>query len=412
MPEFLYEGLDLSGVRVDGRLSADTREQAMGVLRQQGVTPLVLNVCNATVQPDHVVRRTSGALFSRHQSGLTGDQILGFIKELGSLLRAGLPLDRCLRVLSQTQVHPALKALQQELLDAVKAGRSLSQALASHPNYFGPLHINLVRAGELSGKLAQALLYLAEHLERGRTLRSSLVSALTYPGILLFTALLSVVLMLGFVVPQFKPLFNDLGDRLPLLTHMVVVVGDFLVDQGVMLLLVLGVGGALLVRWWATDAGRRQKEQLLLTLPLLGRLLLMYQLSQFTRTLGTLLTNGVGLMQAVVIARDGVSYVSLRAQLESLTGAIKQGHKFSRALADCQLMDPASLQLVSLGEETGRLDEMLLELTHRHEEHIQLQTRRALTLLEPLLILGLGLVVATIIIAILLGILSVNELVA
>jgi general secretion pathway protein F len=409
MPEFSYVGMDVKGSHAEGHISAESREQAMSNLRQRGITPLEVVQRQNSGSPLLSTLRMGGG---QRAKALTQDQILEFVKELGSLLRAGLPLDRSLRVLSQTQTHGGLQALQQQLLDAVKAGRSLSLALAAHPDSFGPLHVNLIRAGEVSGKLSQALLYLAEHLERGKALRSSLVSALTYPAILLVTALLSVALMLGFVVPQFKPLFSDLGDRLPFLTHLVVVAGDFLVSNGWVLLLTLGGGGWMVSRWWATDAGRQQKERGFLAVPVLGRLLLTYQLGQFTRTLGTLLANGVGLIQAVSIATGGVSYVSLQLRLGTLSEAIKQGQKFTRALTECQLFDPASLQLIAVGEETGRLDEMLLELTKRYEERVQLQTRRALTLLEPVLILGLGVIVAAIIIAILLGILSVNELVA
>ena len=229
MPEFSYIGMDVKGVHTEGHISAESREQAMGSLRQRGITPLEVVQRQKSGSPLLLTLRMSGG---QRAKALTQDQILEFVKELGSLLRAGLPLDRSLRVLSQTQTHGGLQALQQQLLDAVKAGRSLSQALTAHPDSFGPLHVNLIRAGEVSGKLSQALLYLAEHLERGKALRSSLVSALTYPAILLVTALLSVALMLGFVVPQFKPLFSDLGDRLPFLTHLVVVAGDFLVTNG------------------------------------------------------------------------------------------------------------------------------------------------------------------------------------
>lgn len=412
MREFSYVGVDSKGLQSEGSVSAGSREQAMGVLRQRGITPIEIAERSQPVRPASSGWRMRLGGASGKKQTLDQNQILEFVKELGALLRAGLPLDRSLRVLSQTQTNLALQELQVQLLDAVKTGRSLSQALGVHPDYFGPLHVNLIRAGEVSGKLASALLYLAEHLERGKALRSSLVSALTYPAILLFTALLSVALMLGFVVPQFKPLFSDLGDRLPALTHMVVVAGDFLAEYGLAVLLVLVGGGWALVQWWKTESGRRQKERALLALPILGRLLLTYQLGQFTRTLGTLLANGVGLIQALTISTEGVSYAGLRAQLGTLADSIKQGKKLTRALTDCYLFEPASLQLIAVGEETGRLDEMLLELTKRYEEQVQLQTRRALSLLEPVLILGLGLMVATIIIAILLGILSVNELVA
>lgn len=417
MPEFQYRALNAQGQTSQGRIQANDQAQAMRLLRQQGLTPTELvspeGVGALPVASSTPTSGTGRRWFQRERSAkITADDVLAFVQELGTLLRAGLPLDRALRVLTQMQLHPGMQALQQDMLKAIKAGRSLSQAMVAHSPTFGPLHVNLIRAGEVSGKLPEALSYLTEHLERSKSLRSSLVSALIYPAILLGTAAVSVALMLGFVVPQFKPLFSDLGDRLPWLTDVVVRLGDTLVEHGPGLLLAITVLVLVLGRWWQTDNGRRQKERLLLGLPLLGPLLLRYQVSRFTGTLGTLLANGIGLIQAIGISRDGLNYDTLRQRLAPLSDAIKQGQRFSRVIADSHLLDPAALQLVALGEETGRLDTMLLELTKQQEAALQTQTRRLLTLLEPLLILSLGLVIALIIIAILLGILSVNELVA
>lgn len=417
MPDFQYRALNAQGQTNQGRIQASDQQHAMRLLRQQGLTPTELvSPDSVGALPGAVISSSAPAgrrWFNRERSAkITSEDVLSFVQELGTLLRAGLPLDRALRVLTQMQQHPGMQVLQQDMLKAIKAGRSLSQAMVAHSPTFGPLHVNLIRAGEVSGKLPEALGYLTEHLERSKALRSSLVSALIYPAILLGTAAVSVALMLGFVVPQFKPLFSDLGDRLPWLTDVVVRLGDTLVQYGSGLLIGLLLVVVALDRWWRTDSGRGQKERLLLGIPLLGPLLLRYQISRFTGTLGTLLANGIGLIQAIGIARDGLSYSTLRVRLAPLSDAIKQGQRFSRVIADSQLLDPAALQLVALGEETGRLDTMLLELTKQQEATLQTQTRRLLTLLEPLLILSLGLVIALIIIAILLGILSVNELVA
>jgi len=163
--------------------------------------------------------------------------------------------------------------------------------------------------------------------------------------------------------------------------------------------------------WWRTPSGRLSQERLILSLPLVGPLIKRYQIGRFTRVLGTLLASGVGLVQSLSIARDGLTYDVLRKQLDGLPSAIKQGQRFTRAIADVQVLDAAELQLVALGEETGKLDTMLLELAQRQEHAVELQSRRLLTIMEPMLILGLGIVIAVIIISILLGILSVNELV-
>lgn len=416
MLDFEYQAVDPKGQRTSGRVTASGRQQALQTLRHQGLTPIELTAISGDVSstasrtPSAAASRASGWPLRRSVTVRT-DDLHAFIQELTALLRAGLPLDRSLRVLSEMQPRPAVSDLQRALLKDIKSGRSLSQAMGAHVPPFGPLYINMVRAGEVSGKLPEALGYLLEHLERSKALRSTLVSALIYPSILLLSAIVSIALMLGFVVPQFKPLFEDLGDRLPVLTAVVVWLGDTLVQAGPYLVAALAIVALLLERWWRTPAGRLQKERVALSIPLVGPLILRYQVGRFVRTLGTLLTNGVGLVQSLSIAKDGLTYDSLRKRLDLVPSAIKQGQRFTRAIAEVQLLDPAELQLVALGEETGRLDAMLLELAQRQEHAVELQTRRLLTILEPLLILGLGVVIALIIIAILLGILSVNELV-
>lgn len=418
MPDFEFLAVDGRGQQTGGRLTAPDRHHALQSLRRRGLTPIDLTAADGTAPPPassvtaSAVSPGAGRRAFLRSRAIRTDDLHAFIQELTALLRAGLPLDRSLRVLADMQPHPALRDLQRTLLKDIKSGRSLSQAMAAHAPPFGPLYINMVRAGEVSGKLPEALGYLLEHLERSKALRSTLVSALIYPAILLLSAILSIALMLGFVVPQFKPLFEDLGDRLPVLTAAVVWLGDMLVEVGPQLLIAVLLLALALDRWWRTPAGRLQRERLTLSIPLLGPLILRYQLARFIRTLGTLLINGVGLVPSLTIAKDGLTYDSLRNRLHPVPTAIKQGQRFTRAMADVQLLDPAELQLVALGEETGRLDAMLLELAQRQEHSVELQTRRLLTLLEPLLILGLGVVIALIIIAILLGILSVNELVA
>jgi len=326
------------------------------------------------------------------------------------LLKAGLPLDRAIKVQIESAAEGAQKQLLQELLDALKGGKALSAGLEKRSDVFNHFYINMVRSGEASGHLADVLQELAAYLERAKTVRASVISALIYPAILAAVATLSVFVMLGFVVPEFEALFEDMGESLPLLTQMIVGLGDLVSAWGWMLLLLSGASVWWVRRWVATPAGREWLDLKSLTLPLVGSIMLKYEVARFARTMGTLLHNGVAMLRATDIAVGTVGNSLIRASLTELPHTIKRGGRLSQAL-DVQVFSPVALQMVRVGEESGSLDKMLLELAQVSEGEVEDEVKRALTLLEPALILGMGGIIAIIIMGILMGILSVNTLV-
>ena len=268
----------------------------------------------------------------------------------------------------------------------------------------------MIRSGEASGRLGEVMQRLAEYLERQREVRSSVVSALTYPAILACVALISIAVMLGFVVPQFEALFADMGEGLPGMTRLVIALGDVVRSWG-WLLLILGVlTFFVLQRWLRSDEGRRWWDRRLLSLPILGGLTEKYELARFARTAGTLLDNGVALLTAINIASNTVGNTLVRGALDGLPAAIKAGRRVSDTLAEGDAFSPLMVQMVRVGEESGRLDEMLIELAKVYDREVETGLKRALTLLEPLLILVMGVLIAFIIVSILMGILSVNDL--
>ena len=326
------------------------------------------------------------------------------------MLRAGLALDRALRVLIGMSAKPSVKAMLEDLLKSVKAGKGLSQALAPHSAQFGEFYVSMVRSGEAGGQLASVLGQLAEHLERVKVLRESVVSALIYPAILVAVSVLSVFLLLGFVVPQFETLFADLGDGLPLPTRIIVASGHIVAEWGWLLVLVGGAGLWFAQRWLATHTGQLWRDRTLLKLPVFGDIVRKYEITRFARSMGTLLGNGVPIVAALRIASDTMGNQCLRGAIESVAPAIKQGGRMADALEASELFTPLALNMVRLGEETGRLDAMLLEVARVHDNEVQSGVKRALTLIEPALILTLGLLIAGIIVSILMGIMSVNDL--
>lgn len=415
MAEFDYRAADASGQIVSGRIRAVGREQALTELRRKGLTPIgleegdfgpVLNDFAAEAR-----RGASGGFWSFRRDPAPGRaDVHHLTMEIAVMLRAGLQLDRALRVLIDMSSKPSVTAMLEEILRAVKGGKGLSQALAQYHSVFGDFYISMIRSGEVGGHLAQVLERLVEHLERSRELRESVVSALIYPAILVVVAVLSVALMLGFVVPQFEGLFSDMGDALPLPTRMIVGLGHLVRDWGGVIALGTAALGYLIWRRLSSLEGRRWFDGVLLRFPLLGELVRKYQLALFSRSMGTLLGNGVPIVNAMRIAADTVANHRLRLAFEGVVPAIKGGQRMAEALAPTRLFSPLALNMVRLGEETGRLDVMLLELAQVTDRDVKSGIKRLLTMIEPLLILVMGGVIAMIIVSILMGILTVNDL--
>ncbi len=401
MPQFSYRAIDRNGKSKDGVVEAPGLELASRELRSQGLTLLKLEAGAAN---------NAGA-----EEGLTGkppsrESILSFTSELAVLLRAGLPLDRALKVLIEMAVQPQMNQLLSQLLKSVKGGKALSQGLLQHEDIFGNFYINMVRSAEASGQLPEVLARLVEYLENAKATRDSVISALIYPCILLVVAMLAIVGMLGFVVPQFETLFADMGDALPLMTRMVITSADFVASY-FWLIVVVVVGLGWYVRnWAASEKGRAQLHEKLLKLPIAGEIIFEFEVSKFARTAGTLLGNGVPMLQAISIAINTVENEVIKESLGVLPPAVKAGKRMSSALDKTGIFTPMVIQMIRVGEESGSLDEMLLELAKVFDGHVQTGVKRVLTLLEPALILLMGVVIAFIIVSILMGILSVNDL--
>ncbi|AVR89142.1 type II secretion system F family protein [Thauera aromatica] len=445
MTEFAYRAAHGDGSITEGHIEASSREAAVRQLRARGLTPvrlepasaaapkaapappptaakmgsapekLTVNVAPAAGAASRPAGQTvppasaSPGLFSRDRGPGPAD-VHHLTGELAVMLRAGLPLDRALKVMAGMSQKASVAALLEDLLDAVKSGRGFSQALQPHQALFGDFYVNMVRSGEAGGQLGEVLERLAEHLERTRALRESVISALIYPAILVLVAAVSVFLMLAFVVPQFESLFNDMGEALPLPTRIIVGAGHLVADWWWLIVLVIVLAVSACRRWLRTPAGRDWRDRRMLGLPVLGGVVLKFEITRFARSMGTLLGSGVPIVTAIKIASDTMGNIRLREAMAGVAPAIKQGGRMAGALEVTGLFTPLALNMVRLGEETGRLADMLLELARVHDGEVQSGIKRALTLLEPVLILLLGGVIAAIIVSILLGILSVNEL--
>lgn len=412
MAIFEYRASDQGGSLHQGVETASDLQSAARALRARGLTPIVLTpnsagaVSQATDSADSNPK--TNLIFNRTDT-VSSAQVLRLTSELSVLLHAGLPLDRALKIQIDTAEPGALKLMAEDILKTIKSGRAFTVALDQYPGVFSSFYVSMVRSGEASGNLAGVLSELSVYLERSKAVRSTVVSALVYPAILAVVATLSVAIMLGFVVPEFESIFDEMGDGLPVLTQFIIVLGDVVSAWWWLML-----GGIIAVshfakRWVSTPEGRAAVDSKLLNLPIAGPLLRKFEISRFARTMGTLLSNGVAILKAVDIARGTVSNALIKEHLAGLEPAVKRGERLSKAMQP-DIFSPMAIQMVLVGEESGRLDTMLIELAQVYEAEVESDVKRALTLLEPALILGMGGVIAVIIMGILMGILSVNTM--
>ena len=405
MPEFAWRAAQADGQLLEGRFEAAAADAVLRHLRERGLTPIKVEDAAAAdvAVPGRGNRRAL-------RGPVTRADVLALTSELSIMLRAGLALDNALRVLIEMSAKPSVRQLLETILEDVKGGVPFSRALAKRGDLFGDFYINLVRSGEASGQMSQVLERLVAHMERLRALRESVVSATLYPAILLVVAALSLIGMLGFVVPQFEKLFTDMGDALPLPTRFVMMLGHGFQRWGLVIGLVAVLLGRLLWRWLRTPPGRAWWQNRALRLPIVGPLLYKYELTLFARSLGTLLGNGVPLLTGLHIATETVGNAGLRAALGKMAPLVKDGARMVRAMTATQVFEPLAINLIRVGEETGRIGPMRPELADVLNREVETGIKRALTLLEPILILVLGVLIAAIIVSILLGILSINDL--
>jgi general secretion pathway protein F len=302
-----------------------------------------------------------------------------------------------------------MAVLMQDLRDRVRGGKALSQALAEHPKQFDRLYINMVRAGEASGSLGPVLQRISEFQERSAELRSSVQSAMIYPLVLVGVAILAVAVMLFYVVPKFGGTFKQFGKSLPPATEKLLAISEFARSDGWMIVLGI-VAAVILIRGrMRTEAGQLKWDLQKLHMPIIGQLFKKIEVARLARTLGTLLGNGVSLLPALTIVKDTVDNRALAQSLDGVLVRLKEGQGFSRPLMETGLYPKLAVHMVAVGEETGKLDTMLLKVADVYDREVNTALKRALGLLEPILIVTLAGVVGTIIYALLSALLSVSE---
>jgi general secretion pathway protein F len=400
---FAYKAVNSLGETEEGVRDAVDEQQLIATLQTEGYIPIRVVPAGA--------KSFMGLKLGIKQSKLSQKDIALFTGELATLLESGLPLDKSLLVLIDlTEDNERVTKLIGRVLEKVKGGSTLADALEKQSGIFSKFYLNMIRAGEAGGSLGEVLTRLSEYLERSRELKETVSTALIYPAILLIMSLASLFVMLTFVVPQFSEMFESAGKALPVSTQIVVGLAEWL--QSYWWVLVLGV--VLITGYMNLQLADPVKKKIwdgrFLKLPLAGTIILHKETANISRTLGTLLGNGVSILAALVIVRETVDNLVLAAAIQDTEEQLKQGKNMSDALLEKGIFPKMAMQMIKMGEETGRLEEMLLRVATIYDKQLRVSIQRMLALLEPVLIISLGLMIASIIVSILLAILSVNDL--
>jgi general secretion pathway protein F len=400
---FSYKAVNNLGETEEGVRDAVDEQLLIADLQAEGYIPIRVVPAGA--------RSFLGLGLGIKQSKLSQKDIALFTGELATLLESGLPLDKSLLVLIDlTEDNERVTKLIGRVLEKVKGGSTLADALEKQPGIFSKFYLNMIRAGEAGGSLGEVLTRLSEYLERSRELKETVSTALIYPAILLIMSLASLFVMLTFVVPQFSEMFESAGKALPVSTQIVVGLAEWL--QSYWWVLALGV--VLITSYMNLQMADPVKKKVwdgrFLKLPLAGTIILNKETANITRTLGTLLGNGVSILSALVIVRETVDNLVLAEAIQDTEEQLKQGKNMSDAFLEKEIFPKMAMQMIKMGEETGRLEEMLLRVATIYDKQLRVAIARMLALLEPALIISLGLMIAGIIVSILLAILSVNDL--
>ena len=403
MTLFSYQVINKQGEREVGVREAENQSALVMQLQMEGFIPLSVELDKASV--------FFGFRLTGNGQRLSQKEILLLTDELATLLSAGLPLDKSLSILIElTAENAKLSQLVNRVLEKIKAGTSLAEALENQTGVFSKFYLNMIRAGELGGSLSDVLQRLAEYLERSQELKSTVSTALIYPAILLFMSMASLFVMLTFVVPQFSEMFESAGKELPVPTQVVVALAAFLQAYWWAILLIVLVCICTLKVQMANPVSKKVWDQRMLKMPLFGNLIINMETAKLTRTLGTLLGNGVSILVALGITRETVSNSVIADELQEAELQLKQGNNMSEVMMKSAVFPRMALQMMKMGEETGKLEAMLLRIAIIYDKQLRTSIERMLAVLEPALIISLGLMIAGIIVSILLAILSVNDL--
>jgi type IV pilus assembly protein PilC len=411
MPNFLYNALDAKGEQKSGVLAANSENEAIQQLRASGLYP-------TQIQEEGKLSKKAKAAFApkakskakakpaaKAGGSVKPKSLTIFTRQLATLIDSGLPLLRSLTVLEKQEPNPVLRATVGALAENVQGGSTFSESLAQHPKIFNKLYVNMVKAGELGGVLEVVLNRLAEYQEKAQKLKNKIVSAMVYPVIVMFIAVGILVFLMIFIVPKFKEMFTNTDQELPLISKIVFGTSEFFLARPFFLpnvfflSIVFAIAVVLFNIWGKTKGGRSAIDLIKLRMPILGDIQRKSAVSRFSRTLGTLVTSGVPILQALNITRDTAGNVVISGAIEKVHEAVKEGETIVTPLQASGVFPNMVISMVDVGEETGQLPEMLLKIADVYDDEVDNSVTALTSILEPIMIVVLALIVGSVVFA-------------
>ena len=402
---FTYKATDSTGKVISGTLEAFETKDALARLQDMGYIPIRITSAGGRRWLDADLSKIL-SLFQR----VSTKDVVNFTQDLSTLLGAGLPVDRALAILINVADNEKFKDIIKDILKTVRGGSYLSDALSKHPRVFSTFYVNMVRAGEVGSVLESVLYRLSIFLENSQDLRDYIRSSMVYPLFLVFVGGISIIVLLTFVVPKFSLIFSDMGQTVPVTARFLLGLSDVLRNYWFVILGGLGAIYYFFRRYTSTPAGRLKMDQYKMRLPVSGEFVRKVEVARFARTLGTLTNSGVPILQALKLVTDIVGNQVIARSMTNVYNRVKEGERLSKPLGDMGVFPSLAIQIITVGEETGKLDEMLLRVAENYEKMVRNMVRKFISLLEPAMILAMGLIVGFIVISMLIAIFSINEM--
>ena len=425
MPTFSYVAMDSRGKEVKNTIDVGSQNEALTRLKEMGLFPTkVVEVDKAKDKGDKgKAKRAPAPGGAKKKSGGFNIRIPGFggkvktkvlttfTRQLATLVDAGLPLLRGLRVLERQEKHPTLRRIIVDLASAIEGGSTFSEALAQHPKVFSKLFVNMVRAGELGGVLEVVLNRLSEFMEKAQKIKGKVIAAMFYPVAVMVVAGAILIVLMVFVVPKFKQIFSDMleGQSLPAFTNVVLGISEAIANNFIVSFLVL-VGSFIAFKVFiAMKFGRRVWDKFKLIMPVLGPVVSKVAISRFTRTLGTLVSSGVPILQALTIVKETAGNVIIGEAVSAIHESVKEGETITAPLETSGVFPPMVISMVDVGEQTGALPEMLMKIADNYDDEVDNAVAAMTSLLEPIMIVFLAVVVGSIVIALFLPLITLID---
>ena len=416
MPMYQYKAVSHAGELKEGLLEGTTHSGVIAHLQSLGLIPIraaevtAEGVASAGKTVNAAAATGGGASLFGSRGKVSQGDLGATTRELATLLRAGLPLDRGLEILINLAEKKSVRELLITIRNDVRGGSSLSKALDKHRDVFSRFYINMVKAGEAGGSLGNVMQRLADYMERAAELKESVVSALIYPAILFVVAVASVLILVIFVVPQFKQIFDQSGKALPLATDMVLTTGIFLRKNWPLMLAGVVLTFWMLKRSLTNPLSRARWDAKFLRWPVMGNLIGKVEMARFSRSLGTLLQNGVPLLAGLSILKDTLGNAVFRDAVDGVSRDLKEGRGMAKPMMEANVFPKLAVQMIGVGEETGKLDEMLVQVAEVYDREVAAAIKRALALIEPVMIVGLALLIGGIIMSILVAMFDLMDI--